>query len=461
MFDVRSHAASTLSALCAAIVLLLSTSADAQVVTLASLEARAVSDSPSLAARAARVRAAEARVSAIRAEMRPRLSAEMGVQLSPGAITAVPCDKNGDNDTMDEGETCFVRGQLALSGEDNDPLQYVPATVASVALRFEGVLYDFGRTAARVEAANAEVGALEADIEAAEDALVRMVRGGYLNWLGAHLRRTATEASLAVAEQRVRGLDAALAAGARSQADRDGAAIEVARMRLELSRARSAEAASRRVLSRIVGQMLADSAIPEVGLIEQDPPARSRPSDATRRALELRREVARLGERAYRLRFAPVLSFSAQAGIGAQITVDTADDTNTRPDVLGAPSYQLGVNLSIPLWDPRTRGFLRDEALAQVEILEASLLETQNALDSAELEARARIEETEAEIELAQAVVDATERAANGTEERFRVAGGNIDNVLNARERERRAREELMRTRLERTDAVLRLLPIR
>ena len=428
---------------------LLTRTASADVVTLESLEAQAITDSPSLEAREARVRAAAARIEGIRAEMRPRLTFDVGVQASPGAIVPQDCENDGNPATT---ETCYVRGQATTEA---DAEAFIPAITPSAVVRFEGVLYDFGRTRARVRAGEAEAAALETDIEAAETAIVRTVRGAYLSWLAVSLRRRAAEVGLATAEQRVRDFEAGVRSGIRSEADKDGAEIEAARIRLELARARSAEATSRRTLARLVGVTLPEDAEPDATVLDRNVPALSARNDASLRVLELRRDVARAGARAYALRHAPILTTSLQVGIGGQFV----PGGNIKP--IGSPSYQVSIGLTVPLWDPRAGRFLEAEAAAQAAAIEASIIESRASMDAAELEARARLDATTEEIALAAAVVVATTRAAEGADQRFRVAGGSIETVLSARERQRRAEDELMRSRLDRADAVLRLLPVR
>lgn len=427
-----------------------SASAAQEVVTLQTLEAQAISDNPSLEAREARVRAAAARIEAIDADMRPRLTFDVGAQASPGAVQRQRCGEDRDPADGVPDDVCYVRGQ-AVGGEGAET--FLPAVVPSASLRYEGVLYDFGRTRARRRAGRAEMEALEVELEAAEDAIVRMVRGSYLNWLAAHMRRLATERALAVAEQRVQSLGAAIATGARSEADRDSAVIEVTRTQLELARARSAEGVSRRLLARVAGVTIADGALPDVSLVELPTPVAAAQDTAAVRVLELRRDVALAGRRAYDLRHAPILSMSLQTGIGAQFAANVP--------VLVSPSYQVQIGLTVPLWDPRSQSFVVDEAIAQAESLEAAAREQALTTSHAEAESRQRLTDVEAEIRLAEQVVEGTRRAAAGAEERFRIAGGGIDPVLNAQARARSAEDELMRARLERLDAVLRLMPVR
>ncbi|HET6337025.1 MAG TPA: TolC family protein, partial [Polyangiales bacterium] len=131
--------------------------ARADVVKLADLEARALSQRPEVAASAARVRGAAAEIDAVESTYYPQISGSVDATLAPGRkLIKLP------------GSDYLVSGSTALGGENS--FQPHPRYGASVAAR--GTLYDFGRTRSALDAARAKERASQADASARAQMLV-------------------------------------------------------------------------------------------------------------------------------------------------------------------------------------------------------------------------------------------------------------------------------------------------
>jgi outer membrane protein TolC len=84
-----------------------------------------------------------------------------------------------------DGEQYRVAGSRTLG--DSDSLTPEPRYSASLSLTSQ--IYDFGRTRASVQAAEAELTATEASVLAEQRQIVNSVREAYLDWLSAHASR--------------------------------------------------------------------------------------------------------------------------------------------------------------------------------------------------------------------------------------------------------------------------------
>lgn len=357
--------------------------ARAEVVTLESLEASALADDPGLESHEQRAAASEAHIDAIRAEALPRLSLDAGATMLSGSrVARTECGPVGG-----PSRQCTIITSPRLSdGFD----AYVPSFRLSTGLRLDGVMYDFGRTRARIAAAQAEADASDDETSAQREAILRNVRATYLEWFGAFQRRRFVELAVASAEARVQSIDSARELGVRSVSDRDAASIELARVRLELSRARSAEADARLVAARTSHAAIPDDAEPDPALLELSVPLLPRPRPMVVDALERRRDAVDAAVRAHQLRHAPFLTASLRLGVTSTLVPGA--------DAVAFPAYSLDVGITVPLWDPRTSDHVLAEARAQQAALTAA---SEDALATSTLvDERARLAVAAADTEL-------------------------------------------------------------
>lgn len=444
--SLLSHRLSRLAVL-AVSVFLSADLAEAQVLTLESLETTALDDHPQLGQRRAELRVAEARIDATRAEMRPSLYLDLGVTAAPG-MQLVEIDEDGDRETTTD-DRVFVSGTRGFGQSDRSPFQ--PFFRYSGGLRFSGPLYDFGRNAARVDAAEAEAAAVGAQADVARETLVRETRTAYLRWLGAYEQRRIAEAAEAIAQTRASQVEESVRMGVRPGADRDVAAYEVARLRLLLARARADEDDLRAALALATRVEIPDEAIPDVEWLEPVATDVPLPTPAAIAAIELQRTAVGASLRAYRRRHNPVLSISVGLGLAAQ----EADG-----GLVAFPNYSIQVGLSMPLWDPRLGSQLRREMIARDEALAESEANLRVQVESERARARIAAVRASEQVELATEASRLATSIATNVEDRYRAAGGSLDGVLNARQREISASTDLLTARLALAIARMRLRPV-
>lgn len=170
-------------------------------------------------------------------------------------------------------------------------------------------------------------------------------------------------------------------------------------------------------------------------------------------ALERRRDAVDAAVRAHQLRHAPFLTASLRLGVTSTLVPGA--------DAVAFPAYSLDVGITVPLWDPRTSDHVLAEARAQQAALTAA---SEDALATSTLvdeRARLAVAAADTELEMTAELERMCRQAAEGAEERWRIAGGPIDAVLVARERERHAHEDTVRAELGRLRALLALRPFR
>lgn len=417
--------------------LLASSPVRAQVLTLQQAEARALAYDHAIAEADARASGASAHARTVRAAALPILSAEVGASFGSGNQLVRIQDS--------EGRSTFVSGSRII-GEAGAFRAFIRH---SAGIRIDALQYDFGRTAARTAGARADAAASEAELEAAREGVRDQVRAAYVAWLAAYERRRMTEEAVRAGEARADQVDEAAQAGSRAGADRDVVAYDVARLRLERSRALASEDDARYLLAELIGAPIARDLQPDVSMLEA---SEALPEvgtvAATVRALELRRDAVAALLRLRRRRHSPVLSGTLRLGV-----------SGLNEHIF--PTYQAQVLFTVPLWDPRNGGSVHEEVSARIAELDArhhALLEAMATHDERAAGARAHAED---QVSIAEEMRALAQRANVAAEERHRSGALSIDGLLAARDRVLEAESQLLEARLARLIARFHASPAR
>ncbi len=427
--DANSRFAAAL--LCAAWTLL-ATAVRAQVVTLRSLEQKALAHRAALGAERAKASRARAEIELAQAARYPDLTFETDAALAPGNSLIVVRDTSGHD--------YRVLGSRPIG--NSGAFTPEPRYGASVALR--GPIYDFGRTENRVEAAEATSRAAAADVGAARAAVTRQVQQTYLDWTMAVAEAQIAQRAFANAEARRKATAGYVEEGKRPRSDLLTARVQEAQSRLDLVEAQGRVTTGRLALERAAAVSLPASASPESGLLDMAPPAEKPRATPALKALRQRRDAAQASARAHAHTWAPVLSGLAQAGVyGQKATV--------------FPSYRVGITLSVPLWDGGTEHAREDIARATADELSAQASDLGRSLSSAEAMARADYQSASARVKVADEFLNAAQAAVAAAEERYQLGDGSVEDVIKARAQANEASLRLLHARGARTDAVLRL----
>lgn len=406
--------------------------ARAGVVTLQTLEQKALARRASLDAERARSNRARAEVDLARAERHPNLAFDADGAIAPGNSLIRVYDIYGHE--------YRVLGSRPLGNSG----AFSPEPRYSAALQLRGTLYDFGRGENRVDAAQATTRAAEADVAAARAQVVRQVQHAYLDWVLALAAARIQGRVLDNAKAHLAAVKGYVEEGKRPPSDLPSERVEVARARLDVVEAQARVDKARLALERASTVSLPRTAQPDPALLDIKPPPKASGQVPELTALERRRDAARASARAHAHPWAPVITGMAEAGVYGQ-----------KESVF--PSYRVGLKLSIPLWDGGVESARRNMARATAAELSAETSDLGQSISHAEATARADYASARARVKVAQDFQRAAKAALDAAEDRYRLGAGSAESVMEARTQENDASLRLLRARGARADAVLRL----
>lgn len=395
---------------------------------------RAASDPPSVLAALARVEASSLQTAVSRAAYLPTVN-----------LSTSPSFSFSDRPTIAAG-VGPARLQSAAVGID-----------ATASARM--TLYDFGRTASAVRAAEAGLEVSRADARTARLQSLSAAAVGYLTVLNDRENLASLDATIAQREARVRIAEGLVSAGTRPAIEALRARLDLESSRLERAAAEERAASNLAALASALGidPLRAVRVLPiEDGALN----APLDPRDAADRAVAARPEFA-----AARLRVAQAEAQLSQVRAGRLPTLGaSANLSASYAEVLTgnglggiSESASAGLSLSWPLFDPTVRANI-DVAIANVAVarrnLDAQTLSVRTAAVQAAVSARA------AQNTLAQAERLAEVAAANLEQAAGRYAQGaaQLLELVDAQAADAGARVAVLRARLSSLIAQAQLL---
>ncbi len=405
--------------------------ARAQVITLAELERTALGDRPELQADTAAERAADADVARARSAYYPEIGLGVHSSVAPGRqLFSVKPARESE-------PTILVPGVLPV----DDKRSFEPQVRYGAELELRTSLYDFGRTGALVEASRAKRAAVNAHRDVTRGEITRAVRGSYLAWLGASELVSVSERAATEAKERSTRVDALISEGVRPQADLTPARSDELLAELELERARGELDRRKLTLELAVGIQLPAMAIPDRSLLDEKPTPRTS-EDAKLRALQLEQAAASKAAEAQGKGRSPVLGATAAAGLEAQSTTFF-------------PIYNVGVSLSIPLWDGGGTDAAESAARARSEGVGAQIRQHEAGSSQQDRQRALEIEHAGKRLETADALLASCTVQLAEAEARYDLGGGGIETIAVARAMMRRAQTEVLLAKIARTEATL------
>jgi outer membrane protein len=405
--------------------------AQAQVVKLPELEANALRARGSFATDDARLAQARARIDVARSAYKPSFNVLGDASASPGSrLVKFPNPDTGP----------YLVGAANPFGNRS---AFVPFPRFSAMLEGHGTLYDFGRTAASVEAAQAQRRAAEADADKTRHDVRRDVRLAYVHWASAQALWSLARESAAEAERRSAQTGASIEEGARPTADRIATETDAAFSQLELDRASATLESARVDLGYMAVVELAPNAEPDPSVLDGglfDPSGTS--DDAPLRALEQQRLAARSTAKIYDHAFAPTISAQVQAGVQGQ-------------DIDLFPLYRVGLNVTVPLWNGGADTANRSQAEAHAAELEAQAGEYRRQREYERKRAQLVKAQAERRLGLANRLIELCNTRLGQLEEGYPLGAATLPQVADARAAVQRARTELVLAQAMRAEALL------
>lgn len=422
----------------------------------------------------ARIRAAAARVELARSRRRPQLEVRADVSASPG----------GELLEIDAEEFGGEPGSVFISGTRD--IDQARAAIPLVRYRSELALdwnfFDFGKTGAAIDAAEAVRGAQKASARAEQAERLQAVDAAYVAWVAAWEQTRLERQGLDRLEARLESLEGRVRVGLLPESALGASRAEVAAARLRLAESEQLRDQTRLRLERELltrlpafepdrsvlewGNVASPSGAGRGQIVSSEDTEESREDgmksaagtepgapngtgapidslDARVRAVRARAESARADARASRSR--PRLGAEAVVGVRGQ-------------DITALfPLYRVGVGIAWPLWDggaskARAEARVADARALDAERrrLEAERAQVRRQHDLALRHARRRAR-------LAAEWVRVTAEHLNDVEARYAEASATADELARARSAHRQARGQLLRARVDRTEAFLGL----
>ena len=424
--------------------------AQAQILTIEDIEARAQRPRSELLEREAAIEKARAELTLIESKGGPTLGARVEGQVSPGGRL------------VEVSNGYLVSGSKPLG--NSDAFLAVPRYGAMLSGKL--TLLDFGRTKAGVRAAEAAIGAERASLLQAKLELVREARASYLDWVEAHQTWQLAERDLEVARARTVSVQALIAEGVRPATDATLSVYDEHMAQLVQHRAERATGMALGALGATVQSELPASSVPDLEVLEPKvavasadptskpatnptPPAEpDSPELAAQRALELKHRAALSAAEAAERATSPALDASAELGIQGQLD-----------QVL--PVYRAGISFSVPLWDGGQQAAQAAVHRAEARGIDARLSALKRNLDEQARAFQRRSHDADVGLELAQKLLDIAQSMLTEAEDHYRSGSDTLERVLGAQRSLVQARHEVLNAKLEAARARLELTAIK
>jgi outer membrane protein len=362
-------------------------------VTLPEATAFALRQQPTIRAAQGSLSAAQARVPQARSNYYPRFDLQTGVQT--GEFVSSTTDRRTSSDST------FIN----IQGRQ--------------------LLYDFGKTAALVNEAQAGSRVAAGELERVRDLVVQNVRQTYFGVLQARRLVAVADAALARSELNLRSARGFFDVGTKPKSDVTRAEVEVANARVGVIRARNLVRFSETSFANALGL---DATVPiEIDDTLTYEPVSIDPVQVAVEALgnrpELRQAQARLdASRAQlagaRARYLPDLTVSGNAGYTSDDAVFATDGLGT--SVAFSEQWSITGQLTWNLFE----GFFTQHRVKETQ----ALIETARAnYESIELQVRLEVEQAYIAVVEADERIGATEKAIESARENLRLAQGRYD----------------------------------
>jgi TolC family type I secretion outer membrane protein len=352
----------------------------------------ALRQQPTIRAAQGSLTAAQARVPQARSSYYPRIDLQAGVQSSEFVSSTTNRRTSGDNSFAN--------------------------------LQARQLLYDFGKTAALVDEAQAGSRVAAGELERVRDLVVQNVRQTYFNVLQARRLVAVADAALARSDLNLRSARGFFEVGTKPKSDVTKAEVEVANARVDVIRARNLVRFSETSFANALGL---DATVPiEIeGSLAYEPVAID-PAQLAAEALgnrpELRQAQARLdGARAQltgaRARYLPDLTLNGSAGY-------SGDDALVSVDGVAGVAFSETWSITGQLTWNLFEGFFTQHRVKETQ----ALLETARAnYETVELQVRLEVEQAYIAVIDAAERFGATEKAVESAQENLRLAQGRYD----------------------------------
>jgi outer membrane protein len=305
-----------------------------------------------------------------------------------------------------------VQGQFANLPNSNP--SFNTSNFFNFGLTVNQLVYDFGQTWKRKDAAEVLVDARKEDEQAAQNQVAQNVRVAFFNARAAKALLAVAHETLDNFERHLLQIEGFVRAGTRAEIDLAQARTDRANSRVNLINAENSYVSTKATLNQAMGVEsetdydVADDALPEVAGEDGQLDA------LVRQALEARPEFVSL-ERQLRSQELTLGAFEGaygpSLGVSSGLTEGGRDLGNL------AWNWSAGATLTWPLFQGGLTGAQVDEAHANLTSLHAQL-------DSLQLQVRFDVEQAQLAVRAGKAVLVASDEVVTNARERLRLAEG-------------------------------------
>jgi outer membrane protein TolC len=422
--------------------------ARAEVLSLRDLERKAIELRGMASTEQARAASSRAEIGLARSAYMPTATLNAGTTIGPGgAIVKVRdmsgCDQKSSFSCL--GDEFYVSGSKPL-GRGDTGSAFIPHLRYTATIGLQGRIYDFGRTSAAVDAAEAKLAAVGAEARAQRAQLIAEVRGAYFEWMVRMAAYSASQRTLADARQRRELVEGFIKDGVRPPADLVPVRRYEAAARLEEVKARGERDGALDQLALAVGGPLPETGEPDSSLLNRTQIGSAVPSTADASAQRRKRDAALAIARAHENWRLPVLAATAEGGVRGQ-------------EGYLFPNYQLGASLTMPLWDGGSENARAEMSRAEARAFELQARQADYAARAQNTGLKRRFYNAAERVKVAEEVRMLAETELRNAEDRYSLGQGSIEAVLDARGYLTSADSDLLLARLARAEAALRLEP--
>ncbi|MEW5854992.1 MAG: TolC family protein [Myxococcota bacterium] len=395
--------------------------------TLQQAIAYARAHAPATTSASAQANIARTRVDAAGAARWPTLQATVGPTAGVDATQTL-----GVGPACVSGVACLGSGASGRVGADGT-------------VRFNWTLWDFGRTASSIRAAEHNATAAASDAGSVELQAALNAAAAFLSvsaneelmesWRDIVARR---EQGLAVAKERVR-------VGAAPPIEETRAQVSLETARLDLTRAEAALDGAMSSLAQALGldptRKIRVARGEALDLVAEDVEPAADQAEANRpelRAARMRVQASRAGEDVANAAWRPILGANASAGAGLRAV--------TNPALVGNESVAAGLTLTIPLFD-QTFTTNRRTAHAQTSAAMAAEKETIMNVRAEAVQAAISVRTQRQSLQQAEVLLKQAEANLAQAEGRYNAGAGGFLELLDAQTQHAQARLSLVQAR--------------
>lgn len=413
--------------------MVLAVPARAAVLTLAEVERCAVANDAASASNA-ETDAAAADLDAARSGRRPVVTLNTDASLAPGGHLV--------DVTSAGGQHFLVQGSQTIG----QPGAFTPVVRFGSVASVQANLFDFGRTASRVRAAEHRLRSSRSDGEAIRAENVRAADEAYLAWTVAYARLAITERHARAVRAQAQAVRGSVAEGTSPSGEENAARQAEATVEIESLDAAGELERTETTVRQIAGVSWRPLSTPDLTVLEGPAVGSSSRTSFDAKALDEQAAASSALADSLVRDHAPFVTASGDLGIRGQM--DSV-----------FPAYRVGIVLSVPLWDGGLGSAQARAAQARSDQLRAEVRSLLKAGRDEQERTIAQLARADARLEVSRRVQRLAQDDLAQARERYRLGAADLRALFDAYDRLTRAEDRELSAKADRIRAALHANP--